>query len=60
MEVHVDLFKRGEDGQQVLVSTTRPCVECGQPLVGTVVPAGPEQQAHAKCRESRRVIHAAG
>jgi hypothetical protein len=56
---HVDLFKRDPDtGQQALVSTTRPCVECGQPLEGMVVPVGQDQQAHARCRESRRVAHA--
>ena len=56
---HVDLFKRDPDtGEQVLVSTTRPCCECGFPLEGVIVPVGKEAQAHAKCRLTRRVIHA--
>jgi hypothetical protein len=56
---HVDVFKRDEDsGEKVLISTTRPCYECGQPLEGVVVPVGGEHQAHANCRRSRRVIHA--
>jgi hypothetical protein len=47
---HVELFKRDEiTGAQVLVSTTRPCRECGEPVEGLVVPDG-ESFVHPECR----------
>lgn len=53
---HAELFKRDEhSGRMMLVSTTRPCEICGQPLEGLVIPkweAREEGQSlvHEKCR----------
>jgi hypothetical protein len=58
LRADVDVFKRNPDtGAQVLVSTTRPCYECGQPLVGLVVQVpGSDFQAHATCRRTHGSI----
>lgn len=60
LSAHVDVFRRDPDtGEQTLVSTTRPCCECGYPLDGLVVPVGDEAQAHPHCLRTKKVIHGA-
>jgi hypothetical protein len=45
---HVEVFKRGPNGEEVLVHTSRPCDKCGGPLEGVVIPKGKTQQ-HLVC-----------
>lgn len=48
---HVELFKDDErTGERVLVHTSRPCEDCGFPLVGAVVPTATGQK-HVRCPE---------
>jgi myo-inositol-hexaphosphate 3-phosphohydrolase len=53
---HVELYKRDPDTNALrLISTSRPCEVCGQPLEGLVIPkseARDERQdlVHASCR----------
>jgi hypothetical protein len=48
---HVDMFKDG-----MLISTTRPCQECGQPLVGVVVTdKHGKHQRHLQCPKKKEV-----
>jgi len=46
--VHADVFARDASGRQVLVSTSRPCAECGQPLTGPVVQRA-DKRIHLRC-----------
>lgn len=51
LSAHVDVHKNDEHGNpSVLVSTTRPCAECGLPLKGLIVNVNQTQQAHVACR----------
>lgn len=46
---HVDVFKRiPRRDEHVLVSTTRPCPRCGNPLTGLVMPYL-DVQVHVRC-----------
>lgn len=51
----MEVFKTDErTGEKILVHTSRPCAECGQPLDGVVIPKG-TRQVHAVCPpEGRR------
>lgn len=52
VSAHVDVYKNDEQGRPtVLVSTTRPCAECGAPLVGVVISVNKNEQVHAACRK---------
>jgi hypothetical protein len=47
---HYDLYRDDPtSGQRILVSTSRACHVCGQPLTGPVVPAGGDRQVHVTC-----------
>lgn len=51
LRADVDLLKRDpETGQQVVVSTTRPCPGCGEPLVGLIVADSAGVRECATCR----------
>lgn len=51
ISAHVDVHKNDAEGNpSILVSTTRPCAECGLPLKGVVVQVNENEQAHAACR----------
>lgn len=47
---HYDLFKNGEHGEKILVSTSRKCHVCGRPLTGAVVPVDGDRQVHVECK----------
>lgn len=49
----VDVFRRDPGtGEQALVSTTRPCFFCGEPLEGLVLTDRGGHRIHAKCRRN--------
>lgn len=51
----VDVFKNDDQGRPVvLVKTSRPCAECGRPLVGMVVNVTPSEQVHTDCLDRLR------
>ncbi len=56
LRADVDVFYKDPSdpsAPQVLISTTRPCYECGKPLEGMTVPVpGSDFQAHASCRRN--------
>lgn len=57
-EANYDIFKNDEAGNpSILVHTSRPCAECGQPLTGLVHTYG-QDQVHAFCvnRFSSRIV----
>ena len=46
---HVDVFKDTENGERVLVQTSRTCHVCGRQLTGAVIPVDGDRQVHIEC-----------
>lgn len=50
LSAHYDLFKNGDDGEKILVQTSRKCHVCGRGLTGVVVPVDGDRQVHVECK----------
>jgi hypothetical protein len=48
---HYDLFKNGDNGEKILVNTSRRCHVCGEKLLGAVVPVDGDRLVHVHCKE---------